>query len=382
MQSTSIIEPHSLTEQEAPEAGRLRRLAGNFVAAGLAALAVYVFIVSLPLWILWPETYYEFLETVDLIAGGVVIVIGALVAARFEAKKYSRAEVEKYQYWMQVSIRYTLAYIFMLYGFAKVFGGQFSSLPVTLDTPLREISGLQLTWRFFGYSYAYTLFVAGGQIAGSLLLFFRRTTTMATLILLPIIVNIVFLNFTHNIPVRLYSCIFLLMTLHLALLDYRKLKSVLWDHRPFAGQSFTPLPRRRRVLVLKSVLVALLVLGPFGENYYSAVLDQRLKSPLLGTWEVDEYRVNDVPVEYDPRKTVWRRVYFEYAELAAVRTDQAKPRYLIPTIDTENKTISLADQKTEELFAEGAYELPAEGQMVLRVTSGEDRLQVTLHKVQ
>jgi uncharacterized membrane protein YphA (DoxX/SURF4 family) len=381
MQSTSFIEPQSIAGQKAPGSGKLKRFAGNFVSAGLAALAVYVFIVDLPLWVFWPETYYEFLEKLDPIAGGVIVVIGALAAARLEAKKYPQAEVEKCRYWMQVSIRYTLAYIFLLYGFAKIFGGQFSSLPVTLDTPLREISGIQLTWRFFGYSYAYTLFVASGQIVGSLLLFFRRTTTIATLILLPIIINIVFLNFTHNIPVRLYSCIFLLLTFYLVLLDYRKLKSVLWDNRPFPGPGFTPLLRRRSLVIGKSILVAVLVLGAFGENLYSAVLDKRSKSPLQGTWEVDEYRVNDVPVEYDSQKTVWRKVYFEYAELAAVRTDQPKPRYLIPTIDSERKTISLTDQKTEELYAEGVYELPADGQMILQLSKGEERLQVILRKL-
>jgi uncharacterized membrane protein YphA (DoxX/SURF4 family) len=381
MQSTSLIEQELITEQGTQKTKRLKPLIGNFFTAGFAALAIYVFIVALPLWSLWEDGYYEFIDKIDPIAGAVIAIIGIGTAIRLKSQKLSQVEVEKYRYWMNTIIRYSLAYIFLVYGFAKVFGNQFTSLPFTLDTPLRDISGIQLTWRFFGYSYAYTLFIASSQIIGSILLFFRRTTTLAALMLLPIISNIVFLNFTHNIPVRLYSCFYLGMTVYLVLLDYRKLKAVFWDNRSFANQTISSFIRSHRLNLVKPLIVVLLLLGAIGDNYYATLLDKKLRSPLQGTWEVEEYRINDVAIEYDKEKSVWRKIYFEYTELAAIRTDQAKPHYVIPTIDTDHKTISLADRQSEEVFVAGSYELLSDRQMIMRVSNGKDMIQVTLQKI-
>lgn len=381
MQSTGLIQQSTISEPLVTRTARRKRFVGNFVTASLATLAVYVFLVALPFWVFSLDTYYEFIDKIDPFAGVLVMMAGALIARRFEARQLSQTELEKYRYWMNAIIRYTLAYVFLLYGFAKIFGGQFYSLPVTLDTPLRDISGIQLTWRFFGYSYAYTLFVASSQIIGAVLLFFRRTTTLAALMTLPIISNIVFLNFTHNIPVRLYSCIYLILTLYVVLLDYRKLKAVFWDNRPFANRMQRPFVGSRRLQVVKSLIVAVLLIGAIADNYYSKLLVQKLKSPLHGVWEVKEYRVNDLPLEYDAQRSVWRKVYFEFADLAAIRTDEAKPRYVIPTIDTEQKTIRLADRNSEEVVVEGVYEQPSAEELILQVSNGRDSLRVTLHKL-
>jgi len=84
----------------------------------------------------------------------------------------------------QVAIRFGLGYIFISYGLAKLFHAQFQPATFSqLDTPVGELPGIQLTWLFFGYSYAYACFIGLSQIVGSLLLFFRRTWLLGACLL-------------------------------------------------------------------------------------------------------------------------------------------------------------------------------------------------------
>ncbi|MYF05942.1 MAG: hypothetical protein F4230_13620 [Holophagales bacterium] len=83
---------------------------------------------------------------------------------------------------------------FMIYGFAKVNGSQFTVLDSQLATPLEDVSAFWLVWYFFGYSGLYKGFIALVEIGGSVLLAFRRTALLGTLVLLAAIVNIVLID--------------------------------------------------------------------------------------------------------------------------------------------------------------------------------------------
>jgi uncharacterized membrane protein YphA (DoxX/SURF4 family) len=75
-----------------------------------------------------------------------------------------------------ITARYLIAYLIITYGFAKLNGAQFNTLDSELDRPIRDISGFTLTWYFFGYSKVYGTFIALVQVAGCIMLMFRRTT--------------------------------------------------------------------------------------------------------------------------------------------------------------------------------------------------------------
>jgi hypothetical protein len=89
---------------------------------------------------------------------------------------------------------YYAAFTLLRYGFAKVIGAQFTILDSALPKPMGDVSGFWLTWYCFGYSLVYASLVAWSQILGAVLLGFRRTALMGALLLLPIMVNIVFID--------------------------------------------------------------------------------------------------------------------------------------------------------------------------------------------
>jgi uncharacterized membrane protein YphA (DoxX/SURF4 family) len=359
--------------------GKIETLLFTFFGVSLASFSIYLFDTNSFFSL---TQFFGFdVETTDKMACVVSIIIGFMLTAYGQRKRRQVADAEKYLYWSQAILRYFLAYIFLLYGFAKVFRQQFYSLPSTLDTPLGDISGLQLTWRFFGYSYAYTLFIAASQIIGSVLLFFRRTTTLAVVILLPVVVNIVFVNFTHSIPVKFYSSTYLLMLLYLLFTDYQRLKALFWDHLPFAGQEPAVFTKKRPLLIAKFLLIFLFFAVAIGDNYQSHVAFSKVTTPLLGVWDVQNYEVNDVPRAANADAAVWTRIYFDADKLVAIKTSKPRPERFLSTLDDDKRTIKLENFGTDELFVEGEYELPSPDKLIIKVANETETIRVTLNKV-
>jgi uncharacterized membrane protein YphA (DoxX/SURF4 family) len=351
----------------------------TFFGVSLAALSIYLFDTNSP----FPLTEFLGFDLAiwDVIACVVSVVIGLILTAYWQRKQLRSADRETYLYRAQVILRYFLAYIFLLYGFAKIFKGQFYSFSSTLDTPLGDISGLQLTWRFFGYSYAYTVFVAASQIIGSTLLLFKRTTTLGAVILLPVIANIVFVNFTHSIPVKLYSSFYLIMLGYLLFADFKRLKALFWDNLPVARRELPVFTKTRRLLVAKYLSIFILFAVAIGDNYYAYTVYMKTTTPLQGVWAVQDYQVNDVSRAADSDSMVWKKVYFESDTFVAIKTNKPRPEVFFSTLDTEKRTIKLENPRTEALFAEGEYELQSEDRLLIKVANETETIRVILHKV-
>ncbi|HEY2350432.1 MAG TPA: hypothetical protein VGH64_15545 [Puia sp.] len=97
-------------------------------------------------------------------------------------------------------LRYWLALEICNYAFAKILETQFAH-DYTRDNSLAGgLSGFDLTWFYFGYSYTLSVIVAILQIGGSVFLLFRRTVFLGVVILLPIMVNIVLIDIFYHIP--------------------------------------------------------------------------------------------------------------------------------------------------------------------------------------
>lgn len=105
----------------------------------------------------------------------------------------------KLHYYLYTFCRYFVATMILIYAFAKIIGTQFTSSLLTYDTPVGSLSGMQLTWFYFGYSYSYALFIALSQITASLLLFFRKTVRIGSVLLLCIMANIVAVDIAFDV---------------------------------------------------------------------------------------------------------------------------------------------------------------------------------------
>lgn len=105
----------------------------------------------------------------------------------------------KVHFYSHTFCRYFLATMILTYAFAKILGTQFTSQPSTYDQPIGTLSGFDLTWYYYGYSFWYGVFIAISQIISSLLLFFRRTTRIGIVLFLSFMINILLVDYAYNI---------------------------------------------------------------------------------------------------------------------------------------------------------------------------------------
>jgi len=131
-----------------------------------------------------------------------------------------RKEYRTLYAWLRLGVRFSLASILLSYGFSKVFDVQFSPLrPFELAETYGASSPMRLLWRFMGFSVPYTIFGGVAEVVPGMLLLFRRTMTVGALLASAVLLNIVMLNLCYDVPVKLYSSLYLLMALFLLLPD-------------------------------------------------------------------------------------------------------------------------------------------------------------------
>jgi hypothetical protein len=176
-----------------------------------------------------------------------------------------------------------------------------------------------LLWTFMGASIPYVIFTGAAEMLGGLLLTTRRTTLLGALVGIGVMSNVVMLNFSYDVPVKLYSSHLLLMAVFLAAPDLKRLADLFVFHRrvPPAQQRplFTSRKGNRAALVFRTVFV-LFVTGTVLHQSYEAALqygDMAPRQQVHGIWEVEELAVDGAlrPL-LATDETLWRRLVFEW----------------------------------------------------------------------
>ncbi len=115
---------------------------------------------------------------------------------------------------IRLVLTYYIALILLKYGFDKVFKGQFYlPEPNTLYTPFGQLSPDILYWSTVGTSYTYNLFLGGTEVLAAILLLFQRTRLLGLLISLVVFCQVVGVNFSFDISVKVFSCYLLFLNL-------------------------------------------------------------------------------------------------------------------------------------------------------------------------
>jgi hypothetical protein len=192
--------------------------------------------------------------------------------------------------------RWIAAGLCILYGFAKLNGSQFVVLDSELSRPMGDVSGYWLTWYYFGYSPTYGALIALIQIAGGILLTFRRTALAAALALIPVFANILLIDIFFRISVGATMMALLILGCCAAVIAphvSRLRRTVLLDT---PAHSLAP-----RLAMLAVLLVAGWSVTWLGVRYF-----KRAPTAIDGTWLV----VSE-PGQSGTVALPWREVFFE-----------------------------------------------------------------------
>ncbi|MEL6654559.1 MAG: hypothetical protein AAFQ87_27540, partial [Bacteroidota bacterium] len=236
------------------------------------------------------DTSYNYVHLLALLT---LSILGTLIWSVLDRKRTSYSELFYYLY---AYLRYYLAVVLMLYGFVKIFKTQFP-FPglMRLTEPLGDFSPMGLLWTFMGYSEPYNWFTGFGEALGGFLLFFRRTTTLGSLVIIAVMSNVAVLNFSYDVPVKLFSLHLLGFAIILALLDGRRLWNVLIMNKTALAAKL-PEPTlnqsgKRLFLVVKVLMIGWIMYGNIssGMTNIKKYGDLRPKPDLYGLYEVETF---------------------------------------------------------------------------------------------
>lgn len=174
------------------------------------------------------DTTYAY---VGLLVGFVVALLAASVWTLLDRGARHRAVTNDL---LRSYLRYVLAATMIGYGLAKA-GFATNQFPSPGDAQLGRTYGssspMGLLWTFMGASRGYTFFAGMGETIGGVLLLWRRTTLLGSLVVVAVMTNVVMLNFWYDVPVKQYSVHLVLMALFLLLPERRRLLNLLVRNR-------------------------------------------------------------------------------------------------------------------------------------------------------
>ena len=133
----------------------------------------------------------------------ILSIITALAVLLIDKK---RNNYEKLQSYLFVYIRYCIGFYMLVYGFDKMFKSHFPFPSLEkLEQTFGESTPQGLLWAFMGYSTSYTIFIGIAEVLSGFLLLFRRTTALGALVVLIIMINVAVINFSYDVPVKLFA---------------------------------------------------------------------------------------------------------------------------------------------------------------------------------
>lgn len=120
---------------------------------------------------------------------------------------------------LQTLLVFIVAYDIYSFGCQKIAGLQMVVPLGFLDHPFNKLDGETLTWAYFRRSYPFTVTIGIAQITCALMLLLKRTRLLGLIMLIPILLNIIFIDYFYHLHIWVLLQAALLMTCVIYLLS-------------------------------------------------------------------------------------------------------------------------------------------------------------------
>ncbi|PZR40652.1 MAG: hypothetical protein DI538_03620 [Azospira oryzae] len=303
---------------------------------------------------------------------------------------------EKADYWLRTFVRYNIAGVCFSYGIIKLFALQmyFPNLS-QLATPLGDYLPMRLSWMFIGYSTPYQVFSGAMEVIAGLLLLNRRTVTLGLFVAAGVFINIMLLNLSYDIPVKIFSMHMVLYCFFLLAHDARRLFQFFVLNKtapPNTSYEITFSKTGMRVarIVSKVAFIILAVGLTFYNSYmsYSANAQVSDVGPIQsGIYDVKLFVLNkkDTIAPLASDTIHWKDVVFDKGGQGSVNSTDTLFRqryrrgYFSYQPDTVNHTIGLKKFNSDSTYLlTMKYELPDEKTIRLWTKLRHDSVYVEL----
>ncbi len=318
----------------------------------------------------------------------VLFIISSCSAACWSLADKKRKSYSLLSYWFRVVLSYYLAFFLFLYGFDKAFKSQFYlPEPNTLFTTIGNTPRDLLYWSTIGTSYSYSVFLGLLEILAGLLLLSRRTRLLGSLFAMGILLNVVMVNFSYDINVKILSLFLFLVSLLIAIPDRKRLYTFFLAGKPSPGGIREPQyisTRMRLIYQTVKFLTIGYILWSTGYQYLQSRNfndDVAPRPKFHGAYDVPLYIQNHdtlAPLVTDPQR--WRRLFVHrrgYVIIQAMN-DQMQDYTFNP--DTINHQWLLKEEGSGKEFG-FHYSQVNDTTIILTGKPGNDSLIIKLQKI-
>jgi len=190
----------------------------------------------------------------------ITVAAAVVYVVIWQARKTNR--LTTLAFW-QGLIRYGVAFDLAEFGWTKICRLQLVMPMSKLDLPYRSFSSSDLFWNFFSHSYLFDCIIGGLQIAGAMLLLFRRTRLAGVFILLPVLANILLMDIFYEIghSVVVHASIMMAGVLYFLVIEFSRLKEFFFaakDHLPsMRFSTFSKMAIRLSIIYIPLLLIAM-----------------------------------------------------------------------------------------------------------------------------
>jgi len=242
---------------------------------------------------------------------GIIILLSTIICFVVFRNKFFNTEILLQR--LQNFLRYFLFFVFFAYAFAKTMGNQFSLPDFFADMPLSDLNGFLLTWLFFSYSPVYGLFIAFSQFFGAILLIINRTKYIGVLLLIPVISNIILIDYCYEIgnDVKVISVFYLVVLLYIIQPIIGSLFKLLLFKSELTSKDKTPISLNKKQVVIKLFTTLAIAFICFYSNYIQKVKLQ-FTQPVMGVWKTGDVYLNNNLFTWDcSNDSIPKKIYFE-----------------------------------------------------------------------
>jgi len=257
--------------------------------------------------------------------------------------------------WVRAFLRYPLSFTMVDYGVAKFARVQFGVLPLHQQvTPLGEFSPSALMWAFMVSSHSYRVFAGLAEVVGGALLLWRRTTTLGALIVFAVMSNVLAMNVSYDVSVKMLAGHLVLMSAILLAPEVPRLASVFLLNRPTQAVPMLPLVtgrQRARWLGAIATLYAAYAVGTVVWTNVSlgAHAHSGRPAPLAGIYEVDSLARNGLAITKASDPGRWNRVTIEPTGFMTIRlSDDRSESYLTVADSNRRRLIVMPTSKSPD----------------------------------
>ena len=292
----------------------------------------------------------------------VLALVGCIIWTLTDSK---RKNYNKLNYWFSLGVRYTIILNGISYGIAKIFHLQmpFPNLS-QLSTPLGDFLPMRFSWMFIGYSYSYQFFSGAMELLAAILLLFRKTATLGVLVSTGVFLNVMMLNLSYDIPVKINSISLVVLCLYLLAQELPRLYRFFFLEETAPSNIFVfPFTTKKRRILSTSAKCVFVALALYGQLDYvsfglNSLSKRKMQAPITaGVYDViTQMKMTDTVTSNMPDSVYWQNIVFDRGYEGSIKTADTRFRqrygrsYFSFQIDSAAKLISLKRVPGDSVF--------------------------------